>query len=206
MEPFPPNSPRRHQPVFLTNYALVLVCVSQDPDARVRDVAQRIGITERATLAILAELERTGYLERIRSGRRTHYRIRSTARLPQPLTQPTPVGALLQALTAIRRPGSPGRPARNLNRGQMRPAETNGNTPKPTRPRHRRLTASETMSLPIDTELLYEHKAGSSSPTLRRVTVTRYQQVGGLNLLIVELDDGSERSPAASSLYWPTPT
>ena len=65
---------------FLTNHAHVLICVAQDPDARVRDVAQQVGITERAVQRILGELEADGYLERGREGRRNRYLVQQ--RLP----------------------------------------------------------------------------------------------------------------------------
>ncbi len=60
---------------FLTNHAHVLLCVAKDPDTRVRDLALRVGITERAVLRILAELEDEGYVVRSRVGRRSSYAI-----------------------------------------------------------------------------------------------------------------------------------
>ncbi|HVC21359.1 MAG TPA: helix-turn-helix domain-containing protein [Vicinamibacterales bacterium] len=61
---------------FFTNHAYVLMCLSRDPEARIRDVAQRIGITERAVQRIVAELEQHAYLRRIREGRRNRYEVR----------------------------------------------------------------------------------------------------------------------------------
>lgn len=58
---------------FLTNHGHVLLCLAATPDLRVRDMAERVGITERATLRILSELEAAGYLARRREGRRTRY-------------------------------------------------------------------------------------------------------------------------------------
>jgi DNA-binding MarR family transcriptional regulator len=49
---------------FLTNHAHVLVCISEDGDLRGRDIAARVGITERAVQAIIADLETDGYLTR----------------------------------------------------------------------------------------------------------------------------------------------
>lgn len=60
---------------FLTNHARVLICIARMPDARVRDIADRIGITERATQMIISDLDEAGYLSRTRIGRRNTYRV-----------------------------------------------------------------------------------------------------------------------------------
>lgn len=64
----------------MTNHAHVLICVAQNPEARVRDIADQVGITERAVQRILGELEADGYLERGREGRRNRYLVQK--RLP----------------------------------------------------------------------------------------------------------------------------
>jgi DNA-binding transcriptional ArsR family regulator len=61
---------------FLTNHAYVLRCVARDPEVTMRDVAERIGITERAVQRIVMELEQAGYLVRAKEGRRNRYAIR----------------------------------------------------------------------------------------------------------------------------------
>jgi hypothetical protein len=63
----------RRKWTLLTSHGHVLVEIARNPRARVRDISAIIGITERATQAIIADLERAGYVERIRIGRRTHY-------------------------------------------------------------------------------------------------------------------------------------
>ena len=60
---------------LLTGHGHVLVAVARDPDARVRDLSEECGLTERATLAILADLEGAGYVTRNRVGRRTSYTV-----------------------------------------------------------------------------------------------------------------------------------
>ncbi|MBT8036028.1 MAG: winged helix-turn-helix domain-containing protein [Verrucomicrobiae bacterium] len=60
---------------FLTNHSHVIICLVRDPEMRVRDLAAEIGITERAVLRILAELEAEGVLDKSRKGRRNHYTI-----------------------------------------------------------------------------------------------------------------------------------
>ena len=58
---------------FLTNHAQVLVCIAHDPGIRLRDVGERVGITERAAHRIVAELAAAGYVTRQRTGRRNHW-------------------------------------------------------------------------------------------------------------------------------------
>ena len=62
---------------FLTNHAHVLICIAEDPDVRIRDLAERVGITERGVQRIIMELEVSGYLTHERDGRRNHYRVRT---------------------------------------------------------------------------------------------------------------------------------
>lgn len=80
---------------FLTNHAHVLICVARDPAARIRDLAQRVGITERAVQRIISELEDGGYLVREREGRRNVYRIDPDVALRHPIERHRKVGALL---------------------------------------------------------------------------------------------------------------
>ncbi len=60
---------------FLTNHSHVLLCLVQDPEARMRDVAEKVGITERAVQRIVSELEAAGYVSRTRDGRRNSYEV-----------------------------------------------------------------------------------------------------------------------------------
>jgi DNA-binding IclR family transcriptional regulator len=83
---------------FLTNHFLVLVAISGDPDLRVRDIADHVGITERATQAILGDLVEEGFVERIRIGRRNRYKIRRAAPLRHPLVADSRIGELLDVM------------------------------------------------------------------------------------------------------------
>jgi DNA-binding Lrp family transcriptional regulator len=87
---------RRPGWTFLSNHGHVLVVLGRDPQARVRDVADRVGITERAVLLIIADLEREGIVERIREGRRNRYVLHLDAPLRHPLEQHRTVGELLE--------------------------------------------------------------------------------------------------------------
>jgi DNA-binding MarR family transcriptional regulator len=80
---------------FLTNHGHVLLAVADDPDARVGDLAARVGISPRAALSILRDLEGAGYLTRIRLGRRTHYEIRPHQHFRHPATAAHEVDELL---------------------------------------------------------------------------------------------------------------
>lgn len=80
---------------FLTNHAHVLICIARDPEIRVRDLSDAVGITERAVMRIVGELETAGYLVRERDGRRNHYRIRSDLPLRHAIERHRSVAALL---------------------------------------------------------------------------------------------------------------
>ena len=58
---------------FVTNHTQVLLCIARDPDVRLREVAEVVGITERAVQRIVADLVEASYLERERVGRRSRY-------------------------------------------------------------------------------------------------------------------------------------
>jgi hypothetical protein len=85
---------------FVTNHAHVLQCIAANPDARLRDVAASVGITERAAAAIVCDLEQAGYLTKIREGRRNRYEIQDELPLRHPQHRHHTVGDLIQFLEA----------------------------------------------------------------------------------------------------------
>jgi predicted transcriptional regulator len=87
-----------HSWTFLSNYAHVLVTLSENPSARIRDVADQVGITERAVQRILSHLEEAGVLTREREGRRNHYNINADVPLRHPLESHKTVGSLLRMI------------------------------------------------------------------------------------------------------------
>lgn len=87
---------------FLTNHAHVLIAIARDREARLRDVAEQVGITERATQAIVHDLVAAGYLERERVGRRNRYRINESLPLRHPLERDRDVAVLLRPLRRSR--------------------------------------------------------------------------------------------------------
>jgi DNA-binding MarR family transcriptional regulator len=84
---------------FLTNHARVLLCIARDPDVRLREIGDRVGITERAAHRIVDELVDAGYLSRTRTGRRNRYAIHQALPLPDALVHEQSVGDLLAILT-----------------------------------------------------------------------------------------------------------
>jgi hypothetical protein len=89
---------------FLTNHAQVLVCIAHDPGVRLRDIGERIGITERAAHRIVVELAAAGYITRQRNGRRNQYTINAQLPLPDPIAHEQNVAGLLEILTATHGP------------------------------------------------------------------------------------------------------
>ena len=70
---------------FLSNHSHVIICLARDPEMRVRDIAIAVGITERATIRIISELEEAGYISKERIGRRNRYSIVADKNLRHPL-------------------------------------------------------------------------------------------------------------------------
>lgn len=93
--------PRMSEPstwTFLTNHAHVLLCIARNPDARLRDVASEVGITERAAQRIVADLVTEGYLTRERIGRRNQYVVHSDQPLRHPVERHAAVASLISLL------------------------------------------------------------------------------------------------------------
>ena len=83
---------------FLTNHAHVLLCLTRSPQARVKDVAEQVGISERMVQLVLNDLEGAGYLARRRIGRRNAYEVIGGP-LRHPMEQEHQVGELLAVLS-----------------------------------------------------------------------------------------------------------
>jgi DNA-binding MarR family transcriptional regulator len=98
---------------FLTNHARVLVCIAHDPGVRLRDIAARVGITERSAYAIVTDLTAAGYVvkERDTDGRRNRYQIQSHLPLPETIARERTIGEVLDVLVDSER-----KPARRTRR------------------------------------------------------------------------------------------
>jgi DNA-binding MarR family transcriptional regulator len=81
---------------FLSNHGHVLIHLSRDPDARIRDIASSVGITERSAQAILADLEESGYVSISKVGRRNSYSINPRLKFRHPAEVGKPISALLK--------------------------------------------------------------------------------------------------------------
>lgn len=90
---------------FLSNHAQVLLCIAHDPDVRLREIGEKVGITERAAHRIVVDLTRGAYVRRERVGRRNQYSIAPDVPLPDPVARHRNVGELLQLLPPAARPG-----------------------------------------------------------------------------------------------------
>ncbi len=87
-----------HRWKFLTNHAQVLACIAHDPGVLLREISERVGITERAAHRIVTELTDGGYITRERNGRRNHYTIQSGLPLPDRLGRVQRISDLLTIL------------------------------------------------------------------------------------------------------------
>jgi predicted transcriptional regulator len=83
---------------FVTNHAHVLQVVAADPSARLRDIAETVGITERTAADLVNDLERAGYLTKSREGRRNHYVVHENLPLRHPQHRHHAVGDLIRFL------------------------------------------------------------------------------------------------------------
>lgn len=92
---------------FLTNHAHVLVCLVENPEARMREVAARVGITERAVQRIVAELEEAGYLSRMREGRANRYIVHDDLYLRHPVESHCTIAELIEMVVGRRRRAEP---------------------------------------------------------------------------------------------------
>ncbi|EOQ97574.1 hypothetical protein LEP1GSC195_0211 [Leptospira wolbachii serovar Codice str. CDC] len=90
------NTKRGSQWTFLSNHAHVLICLSKDPDMRLKDVALLVGITERAVQAIVKDLVDAQILEKSKDGRRNQYIIQTEQKLRHTLEANHSISELLR--------------------------------------------------------------------------------------------------------------
>ena len=86
---------------FVTNHTQVLLCLARDPDVRLRDVADTVGITERAAQRILADLVHAGFVTRQRVGRRNRYLVNRDQEMRHPAQAGHSIGSLLDLLQQV---------------------------------------------------------------------------------------------------------
>ena len=83
---------------FLTNHALVLLCIADDPEARLRDIAASLKMTERSAFGIVTDLVEAGYVVKEKDGRRNRYHIQAHLPLPDAAGRERTVGEILALL------------------------------------------------------------------------------------------------------------
>ncbi len=96
-----PSVPGKRGWTFLSNHAHVLICLHLNPDSVLREVAARVGITERAVQGIVADLEEAGILIRERDGRRNRYQIDASQHLRHPIEAHHTLSDLLGSLGGV---------------------------------------------------------------------------------------------------------
>ena len=89
---------RRSEWTLLSNHGHVLICIANDADTRLRDIAARVGITERAVFGIVEDLEQGGIIQRVKVGRRNRYLINVDQPLRHDIESGHTVGELLGAV------------------------------------------------------------------------------------------------------------
>ena len=98
---------RRTEPepswTFLTNHGHVLVCIAQNPDVRIAEIADLVGIGERAAHRIVSDLVAGGYVVRTKDGRRNTYTVDFDRPLRHPLEADHTIGEIFRVITGMRR-------------------------------------------------------------------------------------------------------
>ena len=100
---------------LLTSHAWVLLCIAHDPGVRLRDLAARVGVTERTAYGIVTDLTEAGYVVKHKDGRRNRYQIQAHLPLRRPLPVPGSVGlaAAREVLALLAGDGAAGLSARD---------------------------------------------------------------------------------------------
>ncbi len=88
---------------FLTNHARVLLAIAGDPDARLRDLAEALDVTERTAFGIVNDLTEAGYIVKERDGRRNRYHIQEHLPLRTDIGRERTIGEVLDLLVAAER-------------------------------------------------------------------------------------------------------
>jgi len=83
---------------FLTNHARAMLFIAGHPDARLRDLAAALDVTERTAYGIVADLTEAGYVVKERDGRRNRYQIQKHLPLPDRIGMRRTIGEVLDLL------------------------------------------------------------------------------------------------------------
>jgi DNA-binding transcriptional ArsR family regulator len=88
-----------HRWTFLTNHSHVLIVLHAEPELVLREVATRVGITERAVQRVVQDLEEGGFIRRERVGRQNRYEVLTDVPLRHPIESHRDIGDLLRLIT-----------------------------------------------------------------------------------------------------------
>jgi hypothetical protein len=96
---------------FFTNHARVLICITDDPGVRLRDIATMVGITERSAYGIVTELATAGYVVKEKDGRRNRYHVQAHLPLRESIGRERTIGEVLDLLVDanVHKKGGPDR-------------------------------------------------------------------------------------------------
>lgn len=101
---------------FLTNHAQAVLYIAGRPDARLRDLAEVLGVTERTAFGIVNDLTEAGYVVKEKEGRRNRYEIQEHLPLPETIPHQRTVGELLELLVDFEPPRTSRRSGEKRNR------------------------------------------------------------------------------------------
>ena len=83
---------------FLSNHAHVLICIAKDPEIRLSEIADLVGIRERTVYRIVHELSADGYVSVIKDGRKNTYEINLNRPLRHPLEASHNIQVIIEPL------------------------------------------------------------------------------------------------------------
>lgn len=88
---------------FLTNHARALLFIAQNPEARLRDLASALDVTERTAYGVVADLTESGYVVKEKDGRRNRYHVQEHLPLRDSIGRERTIGEVLDLLVEVRR-------------------------------------------------------------------------------------------------------
>ncbi|MGD0880991.1 MAG: winged helix-turn-helix transcriptional regulator [Acidimicrobiales bacterium] len=92
---------------FLTNHGKALLCIAHDPDVRLRDISDTLGITERSAYSIVDDLTKAGYIVKEREGRRNRYQIQVHLPIPDSQARQRAIGEVLDLMADDKKRSKP---------------------------------------------------------------------------------------------------
>ena len=94
----PENQNEKKQWTFLTNHSHVLLCLVNNPSIKMKEIAKKVDITERAVQNIISDLRKEGYITRERKGRRNKYQINENMHLKHPIEEHKTLADLIKLI------------------------------------------------------------------------------------------------------------